>query len=132
MQQVVVKVAGARLLKLLIEDLVAALKTVEEAVVQLGRQGKTLARITINQGLLGDALAGKAVIHPRGVKIGEALGHEQVDHLLDLLNIHRGAVVWVELRHAHKAEAELLCGLEFHGESSPRIDAIPHLKVYDD
>ena len=122
-KQVVVEVASAGLLELLVKDLVAILKAIEEAVMELGGQRKALARIAIDEGLLGNALACKAVVHPGGIKVGEALGHKQVDHLLDLLNVDRRTVGGVGLRQTHEAKAELLCRNKIH--RSPLSRSLP-------
>ena len=55
---------------------------------QLGRQLIAFARIAIHQRRPDRLLALSVQIAVSGVKVGKALGKEEIDHLLGLLNIH--------------------------------------------
>ena len=70
---------------------------------QLGRQLIAFARIAIHQRRLDRLLALSVQIAVSGVKVGEALGKEEIDHLLGLLNIH----IIADHRQTHQAEAQL-------------------------
>ena len=109
-EQVVVEIPGAGLFQLGVEDLVPVLQGVEEPGVELGGQGKALPGVAVHQGRFGGAFAGKGVVHPGGVKIGEALLQEQVHHLFQLFQVHFAGVVLVQGGQPHQAKAQF-----FHG-----------------
>ena len=73
MQQVIVKVACARLFKLLVEYLVSAFKGVEIFRMQLRRQCEALSGMAVYECLLRRILALKSHIHPRGIEVCKSI-----------------------------------------------------------
>ena len=69
--------------------------------------------MTGRQDFLYGVLAGKAVVHPCGVKIGEALFEKQIHHLLYLLQVDIRRVFRI-LGEPHQAEAEFLVRNKIH------------------
>ena len=107
-QQVVVEVSCAGLFELFGEDAVAIGGGVEEREMQLGGQREALARMALDQDYLHRALAGEPVVHPCGVEVGEAPLQEQVDHLLELLDVYRRLIGWIDDRQTHETKPEFL------------------------
>ena len=56
---------------------------------------------------------GKAVVHPGGIKVGEAPFEEKVHHLLNLFQVNIGGICRI-LRQPHQAEAQFLIRNKIH------------------
>ena len=86
---------------------------VEEAGMQLGSQLKTFSGIAIHQSRLDGGFTGEAVVHDGSIKIGEALLHVEVHHLLQFFHVHLRLVIGVQNRKTHQSKSEF-----FHHLSS--------------
>ena len=87
MQQVIVKIRYARLFELLVENIVHSLCRLEKSRVQLRRERKALSGIPVHKSLLRRRFTVETTVHPRGIKIGEALLNKIIYHLLRRLDI---------------------------------------------
>ena len=83
-QEVVVDVVDTEVLELACEDgLDLGLARHVEGRV-LGGHGEAVARVALDDGLAGGLLASALVVDVARVEVGEAGGHELVDHLADM------------------------------------------------
>ena len=105
MQEVVVDVVDTEVLELACEDgLDLGLARHVEGRV-LGGHGEAVARVALDDGLAGGLLASALVVDVARVEVGEAGGHELVDHLADLLVVEVGGVA-APHGQAHHPEPE--------------------------
>ena len=104
-QEVVVDVVDTEVLELACEDgLDLGLARHVEGRV-LGGHGEAVARVALDDGLAGGLLASALVVDVARVEVGEAGGHELVDHLADLLVVEVGGVA-APHGQAHHPEPE--------------------------
>ena len=104
--QIVIKVFHTGFFKLGLEYFVPILKRFYIVRMELGGEGIAVSGVAVRQGGLNRALALIAAVHPGRVKIGKATADKQIHHLLHLLYINAAAVVFVQQRQTHKAEAK--------------------------
>ena len=113
-QQIVVEVIDAALLKGDVEHGPSLLGVLGKPSRQLRGDGKRLTRIALHQRLLERPLRLAAMVATGGVKVGEATFHEDVNQLAALVDVDGRRIIRIGQRQPHESEPErrqLLCSL---------------------
>ena len=113
MEQIVIEISRPRLFQLTVKHLVTVFTGMHKAGMQLCGEGKGFPRMTGGQDLLHRALTGKALVHPGGIEIGEALLQEQIHHLSDLFQIDVRRIRRTK-RQSHQSKAQFLFRYKIH------------------
>ena len=108
MQQVIVEVLHAALLKLLLEDALLVAVLLDEGAGQLVGQHVGVAVVALHESLAHGSLAGALVVEIQVVEVSETGGEILVHHLAHERYINRSGVCRVGQRQTHAAKAELL------------------------
>ena len=109
-QQIIVHIVGAQALKGGIQASLGGFGIGQRPSKALRGDGEALTRIAPHQRLAQRHLGMPVMIDERRIEVRAAGVHEQVDHLLNLVDVDGGDVLGVGQRKAHAAEAELRHG----------------------
>ena len=115
MQQIIIHVVGAKALEGCVQASLCGLGIGQRPGKALCGNGEAITRITLHQSLAQRYLGVPVMVDESGIEIRAAGIHEQVDHLLDLIDVDGGDVLGVCQRKAHAAEAELRHGIAVCG-----------------
>ena len=85
----------------------------------LRRDGVRVARVAIDERLLQGRLRHAVVVHVRRVEVRVARRHENIDHLLELLDVDGFRVFRVEQRQPHASEAHFRFGENIRSHGGP-------------
>ena len=110
-QQIIIHIVGAQALEGGIQAGLSGFGVGQRPGKALRGNGEAITRITLHQSLAQRHLGVPVMVDESGVEIRAAGIHEQVDHLLNLVDVDGGDVLGVDQRKAHAAEAELRHGI---------------------